>query len=369
MRIKIIDKYLIREFFYVLSGVFFIVAVVLLVYRVIESYEDIMIHKPGFVYIIAYFFFSLPFMIFQTIPMMIAIAIVYAVGHIARKKEILAVVSSGVNPFRIAFPLLAVGFVLSFVTFYFDEIIVPYCEERARFIYKVYIEEKGENIITRNKDIFVKGEGTRFYVMKDFDSKTNTMTKPTIIDIEQEGGFLKQRIDAEKAELVQLDGNKNAWKFTKFVRYLYDKNGRLKTAEQSEDNILVPMEENLEKFLSHRKKSEEMNYLELRNYLDILRKRGEDIHDLATDLNLKLAFPFACLIVILMGFCFAMKAQSHTLLYSFGAGIGVVIIYYAGIVLFQGLGHHAVLTPFFAAWIPNLIFALFGGFILYNEVK
>lgn len=368
MRVKIVDRYILKEFFYVLTGIFFMVSVVLLVYVLIETYGDIAEHKPNFWHIIFFFVFSLPYLIFQTIPMMIALSTIYSIGRLSKNKEILVFITSGISPFRIVIPLLITGIVLSIAAFNFNELIVPYCEEKAAFIDKVFIQGKSENIITKNKDIFVKGKGNRFYIMKDFDSQKNIMTKPIIFDVDLQGGFLIQRIEAQKAELVQLDKNKNAWKFTGYIHHIYDSRGRLVNIEKSEESKLIPMEEDLEKFLSNRKKAEEMNFMELREYLNILNKRGEKNPDLETDLYLKLAFPFACFIVILIGYCFAIKAHLQSLLKSVGKGIGLIALYYAWIVLFQGLGHHGFLAPVIAAWTPNIIFTIIGSIFLYKEV-
>ncbi len=368
MRIKIIDTYIIKEFLYVLTGLLFIVSIVLSVYVLIESIGDIVDNKPGMWHIVLFFFFSLPFLLFQTIPMVVAMATVYSIGSLSRKKEILVMITSGVSPLRLALPLLILGILFSVGAFFFNELIVPYSEEKARFIGKVYIEGKSENIITKNKDIFLKGKGNRFYLMKDFDSKNNIMSKPIIIDVDANGGFINQRIEAEKAELVKIENKQNAWKFTGYVRHVYDKYGKLINIEQSKDSILIPMEEDLEKFLSNRKKAEEMNYSELRTYLSILKKRGESNPDLETDLHLKLAFPFASFIVILIGFCFAIKAHFQTLIYSLGKGIGIIVLYYASIIFLQGLGHHGIINPLAASWAPNLIFTLLGGYFLYREV-
>lgn len=368
MRIKIIDRYILREFLNFLIGMFFVVIIVLLIYVFIESYEDLMEHKPKFWHIIFYFAFSLPYLMLQTIPLMIAISAAYSIGALAKKKEILVMITSGISPARIIIPLLISGVILSIFTFYFGEIAVPYSQEKANYIEKVYIEGKGENIVTKNKDIFVKGKGSRFYIMKDFDSKTNTMSSPIIFDVNDKGSGLKQRIEAQKAELVVMGEKNNAWKFTGYIRHVYDDSGNLLNIEQSDKSILIPMEEDLEKFLSNRKRAEEMNYSELKNYLAILNKRGDSNPDLETDLNLKMSFPVGCFIVILLGFYFAIKAQSHNLILSVGEGIGMTALYYAVVVMFQGLGHHGFMSPIVAAWLPIVLFGLLGGALLLKEV-
>lgn len=77
---RILDRYILREYLYNLIGVLFICVVVLLVYMIIESYEDILKNNPGIKYITLFFLNSLPFNLMQAIPMAVAIAILYTIG-------------------------------------------------------------------------------------------------------------------------------------------------------------------------------------------------------------------------------------------------------------------------------------------------
>ncbi len=364
---KIIDTYLIKEFLYTFIGVLFICAIILLVYMIIESYDEILENKPGFYYTFSYFANSLPFKLIEVVPLAVVISVLFTVGTLAKNKEILALSFSGMSTVRIAMPLFCAGAVISILTIYFNEAVVPGCEERAGYIEQAFIRGKGEKIITKTKDIFVKGSGQRFYMMRDFDSRHNIMSQPTILDLNTTGSALVQRIDADRAELVSGEGSERSWRFFGAIKWVYGEDGRLKTMQRFQKPIEIPMEEGLEKFLSNPKRPEEMNFLELRDYIRILERRGESVSYYKTDLYLKLAFPFASLIIMVIGFACAVKAQTSNIVMGFGLGILFTIGYYALTAFCQAMGHNLVLAPLIAGLAPNMVFLLIGGYLLYKS--
>jgi LPS export ABC transporter permease LptG len=364
---KILDKYLLREFTYAFLGVLFICAVVLLIYMVIESYDDILQNEPSLYHIIVFFVNSLPFKMIQILPLAVVVAVLFTITHMTKNNEVIALVSSGVSPLRIGLPLFLATVVISIGTFWFNEYVVPGCEERARYVGKAFIEGKGEKIITQSKDIFVKGKGRRFYIMKGFDSQTNTMTNPVILDLYDNSFELKQRIDASRAELLEKSPRERYWKFYDAILWHYSPQGEVVSMERPTAPIEIPMEEDLAKFLSNRKQPEEMNYSELRQYIRILRNRGENVSRFMTDLNLKIAFPLASIIISVIAFSFAVRTRARNIVIAFAWGIVFAILFYGVAAFSQALGHQMILPGVLAAWAPDVLFAAFGLYLLYDS--
>jgi len=364
---RILDRYILREYLYSLIGVLFICVVVLLVYMIIESYDDILKNNPETKYIILFFLNSLPFHLIQIVPMAVAISILYTIGTLARHRELVAIVSAGISTRRIVIPLLVVTFFLSLGAMMFNELVVPGCQERARYIETAFIEGKGEKILTRNKEIFVKGKGQRFYVMEAFDSRSKVMTRPTVIDLNNTGSSLAMRIDADSGRFIEDKDEKGRhWRFENARRWIYDESGQLVGYEKFDKPISLSMEEDLDKFLSNRKKPEEMNFFELHKYMKILENRGESVSYYQTDFHLKMAFPFASLIIALICYCFAVRLEARNLIFGYALGVIFSIAYYGFSALAQALGHHLIIPPFFAGWVPNMFFGLIGVFFLHK---
>jgi lipopolysaccharide export system permease protein len=296
--------------------------------------------------------------------MAVAISILYTIGLMARHNELLAIVAAGVSTKRIALPVIMATLGICWLTLAFNELIVPGCQERAGYIEKAFIEGKGEKILTRNKEIFVKGKGQRFYIMESFDSKTKIMMNPSVINLNPSGSSLAMRVDADKAQLIEEVKGGRFWRFENARRWIYDSSGQLSRYEKFDQPITMTMEEDLEKFLSNRKRPEEMNIFELKKYINLLVNRGESAEYYQTDYHLKMAFPFASLIIAVICFCFAVRIESRNIVLGYALGVISSIAYYGFTALTQAMGHHLIFPPILAGWASNIVFGLIGIYIL-----
>jgi LPS export ABC transporter permease LptG len=319
--------------------------------------------------VIIYFLNGLPLLLLQVIPLAISIATLAMVGNMARNREILSLLTSGISQERIARPLLFLGILVSIGVFFMGEFLVPSCQERARYFEIVYIEGKGEEEITRTDKIFAKGEGNRFYIMEHYDSALNTMTRPTIIDVKKDGGTINLKLSSDSAEFVMKDGENSLWSFKNLRTWEYDEEGELIKHQHMQQPVLISMEKQLDKFLSYRKEPEEMNLWELQRYLSILRNRGENVGRYETDLHLKAAFPISALLLLMICFSFASKMQIGNLILNFAQPLLLVVIFYALVATFQAMGHNLILHPILAAWIPDFLYLGLGIYLFkYNTI-
>ena len=136
------------------------------------------------------------------------------------------------------------------------------------------------------------------------------------------------------------------------------------------DKMVIPGLGQVQKALSTGKVSpKEMNLIELRNYLDILKSSNSMSNDLLVRYYQKISQPLACLIVSLAGAplgLLARRSRSNLgLIYS----AVVVFLYYALQSSSGALGDAGRITPLLAAWLPNIVIGTLGGIILYVRAK
>ncbi len=366
---KLIDRYILNSFLWNFAGIIFICLIVFLVYLLIDKYEDILSNSPPLYYVVLYFLNSLPFLLIEVMPLAVAIAVLLTIGNMARNYEFLALLMSGISQARLAQPLLAMSTIIAFIIFLGNELIVPGCEQRARFFEKAYLEGKGEQILTRTKNIILKGKDTRIYNLKDYNSMLKLMTRPVIVDATQDGSGIQKIMRAEKAEFVRDEKDEGIWRFYGLEIQEFYEQGELKETQAFTQPVDLALEDNLDKLLAYRKNPEEMNLWELQSYLSILKQRGEKVGRYATDLHIKLAFPLAAILVMIICFSFASKMQLGNLVINFSQAMVLVVAYYALIAFTRALGHNLVLPAVIAAWSPIVIFALLGIIIFkYNSI-
>jgi len=108
----------------------------------------------------------------------------------------------------------------------------------------------------------------------------------------------------------------------------------------------------------------------LRNYINRLKKVGENYNKEMVELNLKVSFPFANLIILLFSVpLVSTSSRSRARGMIFGLGLLVCFLFLSTLRICQSLGYNGVLSPMMAAWFPNLIFLLVGiYFVIKAEV-
>ena len=112
----------------------------------------------------------------------------------------------------------------------------------------------------------------------------------------------------------------------------------------------------------------QMTYPELKRYVTDLRRSGFDVSTLMVDLYRKLSFPLVSFIMAIIGIPFSFTTGKKGAFYGIGLCLAVGIFYWSTFELFDKLGGINRLSPFIAAWFPNLIFG-FGGVWMMLRVK
>jgi len=107
-----------------------------------------------------------------------------------------------------------------------------------------------------------------------------------------------------------------------------------------------------------------MNFPALSEYVRKLRRSGFNPTAYRVDLQAKLTLPLLSFIVTLLAIPIAFRARSGgSVVASLGVSLALAFVYYIVISLGISLGHAGKLPPLFAAWLPNLFFISFAGYL------
>ena len=104
---------------------------------------------------------------------------------------------------------------------------------------------------------------------------------------------------------------------------------------------------------------------ELRRYIDRKERTGGDTTRELVDLNLKIAYPFANLVIVLFGVTLAGRsARRGGAALGFGLALFLCIVFWMSIKFGQGVGYGGGLPPWLAAWLANIVFGALGLMLL-----
>ncbi len=346
---KIINKYIVKEFLWVylvsisaLSGFY-------LVMNIFESLKSVIVLQPSVYLVMMLYITQIPGIIYQTIPMaaLLTTIIVYIV--MSKNNEISTLLSTGISPFTIIKPAIVLILVLSMFHFMFGEYVVPRANtENAVFeaqIHHIHLK-LSKNFKVNN--IWFKSND-RIFKVGLFIPWLNTIKDITIYNFSHTMDMLVRRIDINTAKW-----NKGRWNADKL--YIRDFSSGHQTGYQFSESALIRLPLTLSDFKHTGKTLDEMNYMELRTYIKRLKQEGYTYAPYDVALNAKLAYPLSSLFVILLVIPFALKKRKTSgMILALGVSIGVGLSYWIIMALSLSMGNSGMLNAIAAAWLPNII--------------
>ena len=121
---------------------------------------------------IKYYLFTIPWFISLALPMTVLIATVFCFSILQKNHEVTALKASGVSIFRISAPILICGIIFSFISFFFDNLLVVNTLKKRALIEKKLTPNKKSNR-TKNQNIYYHLDNA-FLSIKKFNYKNNS---------------------------------------------------------------------------------------------------------------------------------------------------------------------------------------------------
>ena len=318
---------------------------------------------------------KLPSFIVISFPMAMLLSTLLAYGSLNENSEIKALKSIGITIYRIILPGLLLSFFMSYMTFIFNNNIVPIANKNAEIVLanslgKSFANEEGEDIIFSKKGEIVdpysnfkkKGVTHLFYARKFFKGQ---MFDVTVIDFSKLG--FTQMLKAKKG-VWNID--KNNWEFFEgdILTLIPDgSNSRTKFL-----SFLYPLGAELTNIAQLPKDANDMNLGEANTAVKLYQSSGniKEARRMKVRIQEKFTLPIACSVFALIGCSFGvMQKQGGGRSQNFGLSIILILIYYILSFIFSSLGVKGIMNPFFAAWTPVFLSMLGGGFLLKQASK
>ncbi|GAK59249.1 permease [Candidatus Vecturithrix granuli] len=391
---KILDRYISREFLKMF--VFGIIALVLVstVVDIFERVDDIVEYKPPFSVTITFFLARIPLVLFMITPISILLTTLLVTGRFARNSEIIAMLAGGVSIYRLMAPLLVIGFVMSVLMLGLNEFVVPTANQITEECKRIMKQKPDTRQMAKIQIWFRGNENNRIYYINALIPEKLGIQGLTVFELNDQ--FLPiKRLDAEQAR-YHPPKNKNeqpseGWK--KFLPknpldfFFSPENGEVAeenlgtwTLYQGAERSLEPgqhqsiiqfqrrrdyvIPHSFEEFRRDTKKPEDMNYRELARYIQTLTASGYDMSEYIVDLRAKLSYPFVSLVMVIIGFPFALKSPRSGAAFGVGLSVFIGLTYWIILQMAISLGHAHILPPLLAAWISHIIFASAGFYLV-----
>ena len=345
----ILNRYILREFFRYASGTVILCIFFFILFDFIQKTAGYLgKYNPSARVLLEYYLMQIPFEIYQAIPIASLISSVVTMVLLARSGETTAMQAAGMGPFRIVVPIAFGGLILSFLSFFLGEFVIPYTAHKAHYIKQVTMEKENSGL---NEGAYWVRSPNRAVNFRGYNPSTQTLNQVKILDLSPNDFSLVKSTHAKTADYLASD---KLWVLKDIREVHFDHNRKLlKTLRFPSLSMALPLEP--KNLVFDRRAPYELSLPEIRNIINTGQQANGDILSYRIAWHMKFAYPFAAFLISFLGlrFGYVMERTSETIRGMFLALV-LALSYWFVLSASKALCSSGSLHPFFAGWLANL---------------
>lgn len=367
---KILDKYIIREYLrtFALTLLFF-VALVITVRLFDKELGRLLSRNISFVNAVKIMLFKSPRRIVEVIPAASFLAAFLMLGRLVHNNELSAMKSAGISVYRIITLIAGVMFFVSILTLIFNDRVASRGNLHGRMLEKRIRYHK-------NRDILFKDKNSYMYYIQTLSLKDQRMRNVTIYRFNPD----QQLRSKTYAKLIlfssiELNSDKNYETRLKHTWTLKDgwhreiEDGKEKSFSKFDVKI-IQVDVDPELLADSDLYPREMTYTDLARQVKYKKDAGQVVRVEQVEMQHRLAYPFASFVVVLIGATLAIQFGKVGVAVGFLITMFISFLYWGiAIATFEALGENGRLPPIVACWAANVLFIAVGLFLMWKVRK
>jgi len=353
--LKKIDIYIIKKFL----GTFFfaisLLIVIVIIFDISEKIDDFIEKEAPLTEIIfSYYMNFIPFFINLFSYLFTFIAVIFFTSKMAADSEIVAILGSGVSFWRFLRPYLIAATALGLMSFYLANFLIPHTNKTMMAFEKRYLKNPFRN---RDYNMHMQIKPGTFVYLESYNNEINTGYKFSLEKFEN--NKLIYKLNSNR---ILWDSVSGLWKIKDYYIRTFD--GMDETLRKGKElDTLINLDPREFTFILDDLKT--LNYSELRAFIEKEKLKGsEKIKEYEVEKHKRMAFPFATIILTMIG----VSLSSRKVRGGIGMHLGLGIALTFGFILFQQISTvfatRGDLDAATAVWIPNIIFGILAIFLL-----
>ncbi len=356
-RLTLIDKYIIKKFLGTFVFMITLIMSISVVFDINEKIDKFIANNVSLQEIVFdYYINFIPYYTNLFSPLFVFLAVIFFTSKLANNSEIIAILSNGISFKRLMKPYMISAAILALTSFVFGSYIIPPANKTRLNFETQYIDKKLKK--TTDRDIqFKVTEGTIVY-FGSFNLSSNVGTNFSMDHFDS-----LQLVSRLTARSIRYNSGYN-WTIEDYQIRDFDGMKEVITKGNSIDTIIqiVPND-----FIIAKSDQQVMTTPELRKYVASQKRRGMgNIQPFQIEYHSRIASIFSAFILTLIGASLSARKVKRGM----GINIGIGLLLSMGYILFMTISASFAIkggmSPFVAAWIPNLIF-IGIAFYLYRK--
>lgn len=363
----IVNRYIFKEMIppFVLNIVFFMF--IFLLTQLLEITNMIVNYKVSLSIIGWLLVYSMPYFLVFIIPMSVMMTVLLTFLRMSSDNEITALKSGGVNIYQILPPV----FLFCFIACFFTGVMIIYGLPWGKSSLKQMTVELAKSSIDvglKERTFNNSFKGVMLYVNKI------DMRNKELIDI-----FIQDERNRNASVTVIAPRGQIFTDPERFLFHLRLFNGTINQADLQKRSVnsahfetydvRLDLQKAVENIGLGPKDEKEMSLSELRQYIKEAKEKDARYYSALLEFHRKFSIPFACFALGLLAV--PLGVQSKSARKSFGLGLGLFMFLFYYLLLSAGLvfGEAGKYPPLIGMWVPNIVTAGIGAFLLNRTVK
>ena len=355
----ILDQYVVRDFLFYLLLIQATFIVLFLVFTLFERVGDILRNHVALATVGEYLIDIVPSTIYLLLFMSVLVAVLVTFGLMSRSNEVTAMKATGVSIYRVVIPVIVIAAVLAAGLFVFDEAYLPRINRRQETLLN-RIKGKPPQTYLQPGRKWIFGDHHDVYYYQAFDADRPTFGNVTVFEFDPQNFSVTRRVFSARAHWEQ---DLNKWVFEHGWERRFN-GAAIEEFRPFDVATFAELNEAPSYFRKEVRQSQEMSYSELKRYIQELQQSGFDVVRLRVQLQKKLAFPLITLVMAVLAIPFSLASSRRGALTGVATAIAIAVVYWLTSGLFEAMGNVSQLPPLLAAWTPDLLFAIGGGYLL-----
>lgn len=355
LRLKIIDRYIIRKFIGTYFFALLLIICIVIVFDVSEKIEKFATHSVKLTEIVVdYYLNFIPYFASLFSPLFVFITVIFFTSKMAYNTEIIAILSSGTSFKRLMYPYFVSAFIIGMLSLLLNLFVIPPANKTRLAFEEKYISRQ---FVNTSENIHYQLQPGEFVYMSSYSIQEKRAYSFALESFD--GNQLKSKLMAEYAD---WDTTFNGWKvYDCYIRTLGEFGDSIRLVESLD--TIIPL---THKDLSSRSNIvTSMDYFELNDYIENQTLRGAKTSTAYIEKYTRVAMPFSTFILTLMGVSLSSRKVRGGIGLHIGLGIGLSFSYILFMEFSKMFVQGGVAPPIVAVWIPNILYAIVA-IILYR---
>ena len=363
-QMPILDKYILKQLLEVfLMGVIIFTSIIFASETFTQLIKQITLYGIPFNIAFMMIILNLPQVFVMTIPISTLFATVMTVNRLSLNSEVTVLKACGISISRIAKPIFAFAIVMTFVSFFISEVLVPATSMTSKHLAIYSLQKKH---VPEGRMNFTIKDADKNNVLKRLiyieECKDKTLNNVTLIDLS----------DKDAIQIVQAKTGKTGalgWIFNGGVIYTISRTGKVFNTSLFDDSTVSFGIENADGLV--KETASQYNFFKLLKYINKNKINKEFVEKLKVkyqvDLYDKIALPVTTIALTLVGIPLAITPPRVRYNRGFLFSVVIIFVYYLIRAFSLNLGETKAVSPFMAAWLPVIVIFLIGSFLYYKK--